>query len=183
MSVMGESFSRAMRVLLPGAIALSLLAGCNDQRNQPECGDVYKSRIDENDFEVFEGGMALHRPTGLIVTQCAVGQRMSNFRCRGASLKLSWDEAMAYAREVAEKTGEPWRLPEKDEIPDILENDCINPAANPFVFPGLEVANFWTASKGLHQDQFRCSIYTYQGRVFCRQARNIPQPFLLVKGQ
>ena len=99
------------------------------------------------------------------------------------SLKLSWDEAMAYAREVAEKTGEPWRLPEKDEIPDILENDCINPAANPFVFPGLEVANFWTASKGLHQDKFRCSIYTYQGRVFCRQARDIPQPFLLVKDQ
>jgi hypothetical protein len=173
MSVMGESFSRVMRALLPGVIVLSLLAGCNDQRNQPECGDVYKSRIDENDFEVFEGGMALHRPTGLIVTQCAVGQRMSNFRCRGASLKLSWDEAMAYAAEVAEKTGEPWRLPEKDEIPNILENDCIN--------PDLEVANFWTASKGLHQDQFRCSIYTYQGRVFCRQARNIPQPFLLVK--
>ena len=24
--------------------------------------------------------------------------------------------------------------------------------------------------------------HTYQGRVFCRQARNIPQPFLLVKG-
>ena len=180
---MGESFSRVTRVLLPGAIVLSLLVGCNDQRNQPECGDVYKSRIDENDFEVFDGGMALHRPTGLIVTQCAVGQRMSNFRCRGASLKLSWDEAMAYAAEVAEKTGEPWRLPESDEIPDILENDCINPAANPFVFPGLEVANFWTASKGLHQDRFRCSIYTYQGRVFCRQARNIPQPFLLVKGQ
>ena len=106
MSVMGESFSRAMRVLLPGVIVLSLLAGCSDQRNQPECGDVYKSRIDENDFEVFEGGMALHRPTGLIVTQCAVGQRMSNFRCRGSSLKLSWDEAMAYAREVAEKTGD-----------------------------------------------------------------------------
>ena len=182
MSVLGESFSRAIRVLILGAIVLSLLVGCNDQRNQPECGDVYKSRLDENDFEVFDGGMALHRPTNLIVTQCAVGQRMSNFRCRGDSLKLSWDEAMAYAAEVAEKTGEPWRLPESDEISDILEPDCINPAANPFVFPGLEVANFWTASKGLHQDKFRCSIYTYQGRVFCRQARNIPQPFILVKG-
>tara|TARA_B100000530_G_scaffold182321_1_gene115305 strand:- start:1222 stop:1767 length:546 start_codon:yes stop_codon:yes gene_type:complete len=164
------------------ALLFSLLAGCGDQRNQPECGDVYKSRIDEHDFDVFDGGMALHRPTGLTVTQCAIGQWMSNYQCRGDSLKLSWDEAMAYAAEVSEKTGEPWRLPTKNEIPKILERKCINPAVNPFVFPDLEVANFWTASKGLHQDMFRCSFYTYQGRVFCRQARDIPQPFILVKG-
>ena len=168
-------------IVIAGVMIIALGSGCNDQRNQPECGDVYKSRLDQAEFQVFDGGMALHKPTGLTVTQCAVGQRMSNYLCRGASLKLSWDEAMAYAAEVAEKTGEPWRLPEKDEIPDILESRCINPAAHPFVFPGLEVANFWTASKGLHQDNFRCSIYTYQGRVFCRQSRNIPQPFLLVK--
>ncbi len=179
---MGAIGKHSNRVLLSSLMLLTVLAGCNDQRNQPDCSDVYKSRIDENDFDVLDGGIALHRPTGLTVTQCAVGQRMSNFRCRGNSLKLSWDDAMAYASEVAEKTGEAWRLPEKDEIPKILENKCINPAANPFVFPGLEVANFWTASKGLHQDKFRCSIYSYQGRVFCRQARDIAQPFLLVKG-
>ena len=115
------------------------------------------------------------------VTQCAVGQRMINFKCRGDALKLNWDEAMSYAEEVRGKTGEPWRLPSKREMPKLLETRCINPAANPFVFPDLEVANFWTASKGLHQDQFRCSVYTYQGRVFCRQARSIEQPFLLVK--
>ncbi len=163
-------------------LLLSLLnMSCSDQRNMPDCGDVYTSRIDKHDFEVYDGGMALHKPSGLIVTQCAVGQRMTNFQCRGAALKLTWDEAMAYAEEVAAKTGENWRLPQRDEMPKILETNCINPAANPYIFPGLEVANFWTASKGLHQDIFRCSVYTYQGRVFCRQARNIPQPFLLVK--
>lgn len=162
-------------------LGLVAIHGCADQRNQPNCIDVVKSRVDKSDFNVFKNGLALHKPTGLIVTQCAVGQRMINFKCRGDALKLNWDEAMSYAEEVREKTGEPWRLPSKREMPKLLETQCIDPAANPFVFPDLEVANFWTASKGLHQDQFRCSVYTYQGRVFCRQARSIEQPFLLVK--
>ncbi len=160
---------------------LTLTFGCADQRNQPDCADVFESRLERSSFKVFKNGLALHEPTGLTVTQCAVGQSMVNFKCRGDAIKLSWDDAIVYAAEVREKTGEPWRLPTKSEMPKLLEKHCINPAANPFIFPNLEVANFWTDSKGLHQDQFRCSVYTYQGRVFCRQARIIEQPFLLVK--
>ena len=167
-------------LIFPLALSACLIS-CSDQRNVPDCSDVYKTRIDKHSFEVGDNGTALHRPTGLLVTQCAQGQRMVNFKCQGTPLRYTWDEAMAFAAEVREKTGEEWRLPERDEMPKILETKCINPAANPFVFPGLEVANFWTASKGLHQDIFRCSVYTYQGRVFCRQARHIEQPFLLVR--
>ena len=159
------------------------MVSCADQRNQPDCSSVIESRLDKSDFEILKNGLALHQPTGLTVTQCAGGQRMVNYRCLGDALKLTWDDAMSYAEEVREKTGEQWRLPSKSEMPRFLEKRCINPAANPFVFPGLEVTNYWTASKGLHQDQFRCSVYTYQGRVFCRQARIIEQPFLLVKDQ
>ena len=171
-------------VLARVALALcivSLALGCADQRNQPDCADVFESRLEKSNFKVYKNGLALHGPTGLTVTQCAVGQRMVNFRCRGDATKLTWDDAMAYAAEIQEKTGEPWRLPTKSEMPKLLEKQCINPAVNPFVFPDMEVANFWTESKGLHQDQFRCSVYSYQGRVFCRQARHIEQPFLLVK--
>ena len=159
----------------------TLTFGCADQRNQPECGEVFESRLERSNFKIFKNGLALHEPTGLTVTQCAVGQRLVNFKCHGDALKLTWDDAMTYAAEIRDKTGEPWRLPSKSEMPKFLENQCINPAVNPFVFPNLEVTNFWTESKGLHQDLFRCSVYTYQGRVFCRQARIIEQPFLLVK--
>ena len=162
---------------------LTLSIGCADQRNQPDCVDVFESRLEKSNFKIYNNGLALHEPTGLTVTQCAVGQRMVNFKCRGDALKLTWDDAMAYVTEIQEKTGEPWRLPTKSEMPKLLEKQCINPAVNPFVFPNLEVANFWTESRGLHQDQFRCSVYTYQGRVFCRQARHIEQPFLLVKNE
>ena len=164
-----------------GVLSIALTTGCADQRGLPDCKDSIENRLDKSGYEILENGVALHRETGLLVTQCAVGQRLANFRCRGEPLKLSWDDAMAYASEVAEKTGEAWRLPKKGEMPKFLQRDCINPAVNPYVFPDMEVANFWTSSKGLHQDLFRCSVYTYQGRVFCRQARNIEQPFLLVK--
>jgi hypothetical protein len=163
------------------ASVTALVMSCADQRNQPDCTDVFESRLEKSNFKVFKNGMALHKPTGLTVTQCAVGQRMANFKCHGDAIKLTWDDAMTYAAEIKEKTGEPWRLPTKSEMPKFLEKGCINPAVNPFIFPNLEVTNFWTESKGLHQDQFRCSVYTYQGRVFCRQARIIEQPFLLVK--
>lgn len=171
---------RAAKIALTVSIG-TLTLGCADQRNQPECANVFESRLEKSNFKIYKNGLALHEPTGLTVTQCAVGQRMVNFRCRGDAIKLTWDDAMAYAAEIQEKTGELWRLPTKTEMPKFLEKQCINPAVNPYVFPNLEVTNFWTESKGLHQDQFRCSVYTYQGRVFCRQARRIEQPFLLVK--
>ena len=90
---------------------LTLTLGCADQRNQPQCADVFDSRLERSSFKVFKNGLALHEPTGLTVTQCAVGQRMVNFQCRGDAIKLTWDDAIAYAAEVREKTGEPWRLP------------------------------------------------------------------------
>lgn len=169
------------KITLIASVA-ALVISCADQRNQPDCVDVFESRLEKSNFKIYKNGLALHEPTGLTVTQCVVGQRMVNFKCRGDAIKLTWDDAMTYAAEIREKTGEPWRLPTKSEMPKLLEKQCINPAVNPFVFPDMEVANFWTESKGLHQDQFRCSVYTYQGRVFCRQARIIEQSFLLVKG-
>ena len=94
---------------------------------------------------------------------------------------MSWDDAVAYATEVADKSGEAWRLPNYREMQSLLVKQCINPAANPFVFPDMEVTNFWTVSKGWHQDRFRCAVYSYQGRAFCRHDRELEQPFFLVR--
>ena len=172
---------RVSKIILVATVAA--IIGCADQRNQPDCTEIFESRLEKSNFKVFKNGLALHEPTGLTVTQCAAGQRMVNFKCRGDAIKLTWDDAMVYASEVQDKTGEPWRLPTKTEMPKFLERQCINPAVNPFIFPNLEVTNFWTQSKGLHQDRFRCSVYTYQEEGFCRQARSIEQPFLLVKSE
>jgi len=112
-----EPMALARSTLVVCIVTLAL--GCADQRNQPDCSDVFDSRLEKSNFKVYKNGLALHEPTGLTVTQCAVGQRMVNFRCRGDALKLTWDDAMTYAAEIQEKTGEPWRLPTKTEMPKI----------------------------------------------------------------
>ena len=105
------------------ATAISLVAtlsGCTD-RDLPECGDAIKSRLTPHNFELFDGGIAQNKDNGVFVTRCAAGQSFRNYRCKGDSLKLSWDEAMGYASEVAEKTGESWRLPDYSEMQSMLE--------------------------------------------------------------
>jgi len=101
-----------------------LTVGCADQRNKPECGDVFKSRLDESGFDVLGRGIALHKKSSLTVTQCAVGQKLVNYRCRGEALKLNWDDAMAYAAEVAEKLARAGDCPQKLKC-----QNCLRPNA------------------------------------------------------
>lgn len=162
-------------------IASFLLTGCGNQRDLPDCSEAIETRLEPHGFELFDSGYAQNKDSKLFATRCAAGQIFRNYRCTGDSLKMSWDDAVAYAAEVADKSGEAWRLPNYQEMQSLLVKQCINPAANPFVFPDMEVTNFWTASKGLHQDRFRCAVYSYQGRAFCRHSREIEQPFFLVR--
>ena len=174
----GKTMTKSLFAL---SIASFLLAGCGSQRDLPDCSEAIETRLEPHGFELFDSGYAQNKDSKLFATRCAAGQVFRNYRCTGDSLKMSWDDAVAYATEVADKSGEAWRLPNYQEMQSLLVKQCINPAANPFVFPDMEVTNFWTASKGWHQDRFRCAVYSYQGRAFCRHDRELEQPFFLVR--
>lgn len=173
---MKRTFSRAALVVI-----FIVLAGCTDNRTETTCSELYTSRLDRNDFSNLDGGITLHKSSGLIFTRCAVGQRLINFKCVGKPLRLNWDEAQSYVKEIAQKSGEGWRVPARTEMTKIFESRCINPAVNPYVFPNMEVANYWTSSKRMSPEAFRCSVYSYQGAVYCRQSRKVEQPFLMVR--
>jgi len=168
---------------LGAAVALVsiFLSSCDYYQDQPDCDGFFEGR-DKGEFVTDETGLAKDSRNGVIWYRCAAGQRYSNFKCKGKSLKLSWDEANEFAEEFSQKSGKSWRLPTKQELKSIMETQCINPSVNPTVFPSLEVDNFWTSSGSLNSDLFRCSVYTYRGDLFCRQPRVTELPFLLVGG-
>ena len=157
-----------------------LLAGCGDYRTAEKCGDIIKSG-DKGSFVTDPSGLARDSSTGTIWYRCPGGQTFSNFRCKGETLYLNWDDATAYAVEFSEKSGVKWRLPTNDEMKSIVESSCIAPVINHNVFPAIEVTNHWTSSDGWHQKTFKCSLNTYNGSLSCRQARVIEQPFMLVQ--
>ena len=170
---------RLLRVLIT-CVTLVLLTGCDRSIDQPDCG----STIQPQDYGRFivdgSDGLARHI-SGTVWYRCAAGQSFRGKKCLGESLALTRSEADAYVREFSEKSGEIWRLPTRDEFEQITENSCDNPAANPNVFPGLAVVNYWTADSSWHGDRFGCSIYMYKGSTYCRQASQIEQPILMVK--
>ena len=95
-------------------------------------------------------------------------------------LNLSNETGMAYAAELAEKSGKPWRIASNDEMASIQQTACQEPSFNPNVFKGIEVNNYWTSNTTWSHDSLRCSAYLFSGTMYCRQARSTELPFLLV---
>jgi hypothetical protein len=167
-------------MVVSAALAVLLLSNCTDNRVEEVCKDTIP-RADKGRFVVNNEGVAKDSESGVIWYRCPAGQRYSNYRCKGDTLNLSWDDAMAYAEEFSEKSGVVWRLPTSDEMQSVTEESCVGPAINHNVFPTVDSANHWTSSKSLHQNIFRCAVNTYNGRMSCRQARVLEQPFMLVR--
>ena len=138
-------------------ILATVLTGCDNYRIDEKCSD-YIARGDRGKFVTDDSGLAKDIETGTTWYRCAAGKTFSNYRCKGQSLYLDWDDATAYAEEFSQKSGIKWRLPTNDET-----------------------YNHWTSSNSRHQKSFKCSINTYNGSLTCRQARVLEQPFLLVQ--
>jgi hypothetical protein len=163
-------------------LLIALLSGCDFRAQKPKCDD-YFSINDRAGYSTDERGLAKRIDSDILWYRCPAGQTFSSRRCRGSILKLDWDDAVDYAKEYAAKSGKNWRLPTNDEMESIQEKQCVSPSVNPQVFPNVEVDNYWTSSDSWHHDSLRCSVYLFEGKLFCRQARTVELPFFLVLGE
>ena len=165
--------------LLLGLLMALCLTGCDFYAATPSCLDYFKPG-DRSGFDTDDKGMAIQDATGTQWYWCAAGQRFAASRCQGEPVQLNLDDAMAYAAELAEKSGKPWRIASNDEMASIQQTACQEPSVNPNVFKGIEVNNYWTSNTTWSHDSLRCSAYLLSGTMYCRQARSTELPFLLV---
>lgn len=166
---------------LPWSLALLLLvAACNPFAPTPSCSEHFRTG-ESPGFSLTGNGLALHEASGTLWARCPAGMDYRGSRCQGTALYASWDDAVAYAAELSEKSGSAWRLPTNAELGRITEGSCNNPSLNPQVFGGLDIENYWTSTRTLHNEFYRCTYYTYGGAVDCRQSRSTERPFLLLR--
>ena len=167
-------------VLLVGSTAwLVLLAGC-DGVTAPQSCTTFFATGDRTGWQLEGESVALHVASGTRWYRCPAGMVWAASRCQGQALRTDWDSAVAYAEEFSEKSGLSWSLPSNRQFGAIQESGCNNPSLNPQVLGGLEVDNYWTSTRTLHNARFRCTLYTHGGEVDCRENRENPHPFFLI---
>ena len=95
---------------------------------------------------------------GLIWRRCSEGLRHEGNSVDGELLILNHAAAQAYAAQVAEQTGQGWRLPTVEELAGLVDRSYANPAINPKIFPATPSKWFWTASPRLANTQNAWSV-------------------------
>ena len=98
----------------------------------------------------------------------------------GTPAELSFEEAQNYAAEFSKASGKTWRVPSYEELKNLAETKCDNPAFNPTAFPNLPIENLWTTTTQLGSPWQACTVYSFTGVGHCRTRRTQPLMFLLV---
>ena len=156
-----------------------MLAGCDFSRVTVSCTEHIEAG-DMGRFEDRGNGIVFDPQTQLEWYRCAVGQRYTERGCMGMPERLAWSEVDAYLDEIAEKSGDSWRVPTGGEFLALAQDQCINPSLNPNVFPNSLIDNHWVMGEGVYAGE-PCMVYTYRVTRSCRLFSEDLRPFFMVK--
>ena len=107
-----------------------------------DCAGNLSPTTPSSEFTTHEGGAVVrHETTGLEWKRCVEGMTWSGGTCTGSPKKMSWQDALQYAKEQ-----EGWRLPNIKELQSIVERCRANPAVNTQVFPLTPSADMYSSS-------------------------------------
>lgn len=101
------------------------------------------------DFIVRADGTALQHPSRLIWMRCALGQTWTGSDCSGQADEMNWEAALQAANDFEFAGLDDWRLPNRNELGNIIEQRCHSPAINHGVFPSPPGGWFWSSSPAM----------------------------------
>ena len=81
--------------------------------------------------------------------RCTVGQTWNHDteRCDGDIVKLNHEEIKQAITQASEQLGGAWRLPELDELEDLVCKKCLKPKISKKYFPDISPEAYWTGTK------------------------------------
>lgn len=177
------SRGRHLSFVLKLALGLLMLAlgGC-DFRTLPNCASYFEEPPERpSRFRLTANGLATLPELRGAWSRCPAGMRFTRRGdCVGAPVALSWDQALLFAAEAAEKAGQPLRLPTRSEMATLTESSCLNPALDLNVFPAAVSQKLWTSEASAFAASQACSVYTYQGSSTCNESKETELGFFLI---
>ena len=147
----------------------------------PNCNDVFDGMPLSSQYVDNGNGTLTDRRTNLTWYRCSAGQIWSNGSCKGRPIVRNFNDAQEWAQqaEVADTTG--WRLPEIDEMVELVVKDCRSPSIDTNAFPGIEAENYWSSEDNFWISAMAWSLFWFKGEYYSRQGKVFELRFMLVK--
>lgn len=122
-------------------------------------------------FTDHDNGTVTDTKTGLMWKKCAEGQTWdSNTNgCAGSDASYTWQNALKQAQTLNTNGGfasyTDWRVPNKNELLSIVEEQCYAPAINLAVFPNTLFSVYWSSSPVAYDGYGVWYVSIYDGYV------------------
>lgn len=146
-------------------LALGLAVACTTVAAQ-ECFPRSVSQTTPSaDFVVATEGTFTDTTTGLMWQMCSSGQDYVDGACTGIAKASHWQVALTDAEESSVAGFSDWRLPNVKELESLVEQSCINPAANTDVIAGILARDYWTSTPNLQAFDSVFGVEFYLGEI------------------
>lgn len=147
----------------------------------PNCTDVFDGMPLSSQYMDNGDGTLTDRRTNLTWYRCSAGQIWSDGTCKGRPIVRNFEEAQKWAKSANVAGTSGWRLPEIDEMVELVEKDCRSPSLDTNAFPGIEAENYWSSEDNFWISAMAWSLFWFKGEYYSRQGKVFELRFMLVK--
>ena len=106
--------------------------------------------------------------SGVEWLRCSVGQRWNGTQCVGDIIKLNQEMSVQAINLADEQLGGNWRLPTREELENIVCQECGQPKIDASIFPNTPAEPFWTGEQNKYSPRHVWSVNFFTGHTYGR---------------
>ena len=146
-----------------------------------DCRDDIDASTPSADFLIHGDGTVTQRSTRLMWMRCSLGQTWDGINCNGSAISYSWQESLREAQQHDFGGYGDWRLPNKNELANIIEDQCYSPTINNEVFPSTPESSYWTSSPASYSHSSAWTVHFSKGYIQPGPVDRFPSKVRLVR--